>query len=69
VNYWLRFGEEESQAISLSVSGQTDRARIIGLLPSTWYYITVQVYNDAGSGQKSEIYPQKTFKEGQNHDI
>ncbi|XP_061187796.1 contactin-like [Saccostrea echinata] len=62
VNYWRRYGEDENQAIQASFSGQADHALVIGLLPDTWYYVTVQVYNDAGNGQKSEKYPQKTFR-------
>lgn len=62
VNYWLRYGEDENQATQASFSGQIEQALVIGLLPDTWYYVSVQVYNDAGNGQKSEKYPQKTFR-------
>nr|XP_034306607.1 contactin-like [Crassostrea gigas] len=62
VNYWLRYGEDENQATQASFSGQIEQALVIGLLPNTWYYVSVQVYNDAGNGQKSEKYPQKTFR-------
>lgn len=64
VNYWLRYGEDENQATQASFSGQIEQALVIGLLPDTWYYVSVQVYNDAGNGQKSEKYPQKTFRRG-----
>ena len=65
VNYWLRYGEDENQAIQATLAGQREQALVIGLLPDTWYYVSVQVYNDAGNGQKSEKYPQETFRRGQ----
>lgn len=60
----MRYGEDENQATQASFSGQIEQALVIGLLPDTWYYVSVQVYNDAGNGQKSEMYPQKTFRRG-----
>lgn len=60
----MRYGEDENQATHASFSGQIEQALVIGLLPDTWYYVSVQVYNDAGNGQKSEKYPQKTFRRG-----
>ena len=65
VNYWLRYGEDENQAIQATLAGQREQALVIGLLPDTWYYVSVQVFNDAGNGQKSEKYPQETFRRGQ----
>ncbi|XP_078309461.1 contactin-like [Crassostrea virginica] len=62
VNYWLRYGEDENQAIQATLAGQREQALVIGLLPDTWYYVSVQVFNDAGNGQKSEKYPQETFR-------
>ena len=65
VNYWLRYGEDENQAIQATLAGQREQALVIGLLPDTWYFVSVQVFNDAGNGQKSEKYPQETFRRGQ----
>ncbi|XP_033745615.1 contactin-like [Pecten maximus] len=60
VNYWLREGGDEMHAIQAIFYGDIDHAVIIGLLPDTWYYFNVQVFNTAGNGQKSEKYPQET---------
>ncbi|XP_021356952.1 contactin-like isoform X1 [Mizuhopecten yessoensis] len=60
VNYWLREGGDEMHAIQAIFYGDIDHAIIIGLLPDTWYYFNVQVFNTAGNGQKSEKYPQET---------
>ena len=43
---------------------QTDRARIIGLHPDTWYTVMVIAFNNAGNGPKSEIAHQQTDRWG-----
>ena len=35
---------------------------IIGLYPDTYYWITIQVYNEAGYGPKSDPYLQETLR-------
>ena len=46
------------------IYAQTDRARIIGLHPDTWYTVMVIVFNNAGNGLKSEIAHQQTDRWG-----
>ncbi|XP_041348277.1 contactin-like [Gigantopelta aegis] len=60
VNYWRKGKETEIQAVQQILQGQRESGLIIGLEPNTWYSVTVQVYNSAGNGPKSEFFHQIT---------
>ncbi|XP_052780285.1 contactin-like [Mya arenaria] len=60
IHYWLKDIQTQSVAQQNIIYGQTDHGMIIGLLPDTWYTVTVMVFNDAGNGVKGEKAYQST---------
>ncbi|XP_023930782.1 contactin [Lingula anatina] len=63
INYWVRGRENSLMAEVATIPGDVDRGLIVGLYPDTYYEVTVMVYNEAGNGEPSQPYPQKTLRQ------
>ncbi|XP_052286931.1 contactin-5-like [Dreissena polymorpha] len=60
IHYWLKDRETQSEARQNIIYGNADHGLIIGLMPDTFYTVTVMVFNGAGNGVKGEVYHQTT---------
>ena len=66
INYWRREGETEAKDYRRqTILGQTNRGRIIGLEPNTYYTFNVMVFNAAGNGPRSSVYEERTWRKGE----
>ena len=62
VKYWARDADEATESLILLKSSLEPWALVVGLQPFTEYYVRVMAYNSAGSGQESERFLERTFK-------
>ena len=66
LGYRINYHEEccmtEQMALFNQVYGQQTEGMLVGLYPNTKYVITVQVFNEAGYGPKTDPYIQDTLR-------
>ncbi|XP_043215270.1 contactin-like [Amphibalanus amphitrite] len=62
VKYWIRDADEATESLILLKSSLEPWALVVGLQPFTEYYVRVMAYNSAGSGQESERFLERTYK-------
>ncbi|XP_037068317.1 contactin-like isoform X2 [Pollicipes pollicipes] len=62
VKYWPRDADEATDSLILLKSSLDPWALVVGLQPFTEYYVRVMAYNSAGSGQESERFLERTYK-------
>ena len=60
----MEFEEDETMSIYNVIRGQSDKGKVIGLRPHTYYIVNVQVFNTAGNGPKSQDFREETLRAG-----
>jgi len=62
IKYWRNGKDPQTDALTLLNRGAQNNGMIVALTPNTEYYVSVMIYNEAGSGPESEPALSRTYK-------